>query len=199
MFEFTVNINHSVTTTTTTTTTDDWVFVDFQGFKDNFNRFIVKEFATATKNSKFHDLIKSPHSITILDEEHQKQAKWLTENYHGLNWNSGNICLSELRNTVQPIFMNKIVYVKGEEKIKWFKNMLKFEEDDSYTVVNVESIGCQINLNKKNAETNHLWKKYHACNKHSIYKNKQNPKCHCAMENVLILSDWYLQKTKPTT
>lgn len=74
----------------------NYAFIDFQGFKDNLNRFIVKEFALLTKNLKFHDIIKSP--AIILDEKHEKQAKWLTKNYHGLEWRCGHISLSELLN-----------------------------------------------------------------------------------------------------
>lgn len=54
----------------------NYAFVDFQGFKDNFNRFIVKEFAMKTKNIKFHDIIKSPINVT-LNEKYRKQTKWL--------------------------------------------------------------------------------------------------------------------------
>lgn len=90
----------------------NYAVVDFQGFKDNFDRFVVKEFAMITKNMKFHDIITSPTNVT-LDEEHLKQAKWLTENYHGLGWESGYIGLKELRNTLQPILNGKVIYVKG--------------------------------------------------------------------------------------
>lgn len=106
---------------------DNYAFIDFQGFKSNSNYFIIKEFALITKNKKFHDIIKSPANIT-LDEQHQKQTKWLTENYHGLNWNSGNISLTKLRNTIQPVLWKKIVYLKGEEKIKWFKHIFRKQE-----------------------------------------------------------------------
>lgn len=178
----------------------DWAFIDFQGFKDNSNRFIVKEFAVKTKNLKFHDIIKSPKadSVAILDKEHQKQAKWLTENYHGLEWNSGYISLSELRNIIVTILSKKVVYVKGEEKVKWLENILKTQRKNICKIINVETIGCTININKNTSCQQYT--KFHACNKHTgLKENKtKNLKCHCAMKNVSILSDWYFSKNKKT-
>ena len=174
----------------------NYAFVDFQGFKDNSNRFILKEFALITKNIKFHDIIKSP-AIT-LDERHQKQTKWLTENYHGIDWNSGNINLSELRRTIRPLLNNKIVYLKGEEKIEWFRHILEVNRANGKKsklnkIINLESMECTINLHRKDANMSN---KFHACKNHRYLKDKKNPKCHCAMENVLILSDWYIHKQK---
>lgn len=164
-------------------------FVDFQGFKDNSNRFIVKEFALITKNIKFHDIIKSPAAIT-LDEGHQKQAKWLRENYHGIDWDSGNICLTELRKTIHPLLTNKVVYLKGAEKVKWYQHIIG-PNNTNNQIINMESIGCTINLNETDIRN-----KYFACNNHPYLKNKKNPKCHCAIENVLILNDWFFREQK---
>lgn len=172
-----------------------YAFVDFQGFKDNSNRFVVKEFALLTKNIKLHDIIKSPVFVT-LDEKHQKQAKWLTENYHGLDWRSENISLTELRNKIQPILKKKIIYLKGEEKVKWFHHIFGHNNNtksNSREVINLESIACTINLHKKDEN---IRNKFHSCKYHHYLKNKKNPNCHCAMENVLILYTWYFFENK---
>lgn len=173
----------------------NYVFIDLQGFKDNSNRFIVKEFALLTNNLKFHDIIKSP--AIILDEKHEKQAKWLTENYHGLNWCCGNISLSELRNIIQPILLNKTVYLKGQEKVKWLQYILGFNKKNNTTakvnIISLETNNCLISLHK--GDTNHQ-KKYHVCKNHRSNKNEKNPICHCAMKNVLILNDWYIKEQK---
>lgn len=95
----------------------DYIFVDFQGFKDNFNRFVVKEFAAITKNIVLHYIVKSPKNI-ILDEEHRKQAEWLREK-----------------------------------------------------IVDLETIGCTISLNKQNSNRPD---KFHACTKyHNLQNNKK--------------------------
>lgn len=175
----------------------DWAFVDFQGFKSNSNRFIVKEFAMKTKNIKFHDIVKSPKAnvTAILDEDHQRQAKWLTENYHGLDWNSGFINLNELRSIIKPILMKKIIYIKGEEKVKWLKDILNDHKiNNCDIIINLETIGCTINLNKKYCTNNQQSKEFRICNKHLSMKNKKNPICHCSRVNISILSDWYFQR-----
>lgn len=173
----------------------DYAFIDLQGFKDNFNRFIVKEFVVLTKNLKFHDIIKSPKNVT-LDEEHQQQAKWLIEEYHGIYWESGYIHFTELRNTIQPILHNKIIYVKGHEKIKWIQSILNIKKDindSDYTIVDLDAIGCKLNINKINSN---IQDKFHVCKKHTAMRNKKNPKIHCAMKNVMILRDWYFTQNK---
>lgn len=175
---------------------NNYAFIDFQGFKDNLNRFIIKEFALITKNLKFHDVIKSP--AIILDEKHERQAKWLMENYHGLKWCCGNISLSELRNAIQPILINKTVYLKGEEKVKWLKYILVFSKKNNtintkLNIINLETINCPISLHKKNTSNQN---EYHTCKNHQTIKNKLNPICHCAMMNVSILNDWYTEEQK---
>lgn len=53
----------------------EWVLVDIQGFKDNTNRFIVKEICVYTKNLQFHDIIKSPAKIEQnLDRKHRRES-----------------------------------------------------------------------------------------------------------------------------
>lgn len=174
---------------------DSYAFIDFQGFKDNSNRFIVKEFALITKNLKFHDIIKSPN-IT-LDEKHERQAKWLTENYHGLKWTCGHISLFELRNTIQPILQNKTVYLKGLEKVKWLQYILGMRNENNVTIkiniIDLETINCSISLHKKDINQQN---KFYVCENHRSIKNKKNVVCHCAMENVLILNDWCIEKQK---
>lgn len=162
----------------------NYAIVDFQGFKDNSNRFIVKEFALITKNLKFHDIIKSP--AIILDEKHERQAEWLTKNYHGLDRSIGHISLTELHNTIHPILMNKTVYVKGEEKVKWMQYILSANK--KINIINLETINCLISLHKKNIRN-----KFYACKNHQNIENKKNRIYHCAMENVSILNDWRVQ------
>lgn len=177
----------------------NYAFVDFQGFKDNSNRFIVKEIVVITKNIIFSEIIKSPK--IGLNGKQWKQAKWLTEYYHGLDWHSGYICLIEMCDTIEPILSKKNIYLKGEEKIKWFKHIMELNNKkknnnrvtNDYNIVNLESLGCQINLNRPH-ENNP--KNYHICNKHRSLKEKKNPKCHCAMQNALILSKWYFDYTR---
>lgn len=169
----------------------NYAFIDFQGFKDNSNSFIVKELALSTKNIKFHDTIKSP--AIILDKKHEREARWLTKNYHGLEWHCGQISLTELRKTIQPILQNKTVYVKGQEKVQWLQYILGFNDKNTakINIINLETMNCTISLNKNYINNQNM---YHACKNHQDIKNKS--KHHCAMKNVLLLNDWYIDEQK---
>lgn len=175
----------------------NYAFVDVQGFKDNFNRFILKEFVFITRNITFHDFVFAPK--IWLDESHQKQANWLTENYHGLNWNDGFSSFSEFYKTIKPLLAQKVIYLKGEEKVKWFNytfgpnRKIKANKID-YKAINLETLGCTINLNQK-FDSNGPYK-FHPCKRHIGLKNKKNPTFHCALQNALILSHWYNTQKK---
>lgn len=157
-------------------------FIDVQGFKIKSNTFIVKEIAVITHNSTFHDVIKSPFPFKNLDDEDKKQAVWLTKNYHGFNWNSGSISMTELRRILISIFKKTDkIYVKGQEKVQWLHSILDCKTFSS-NIINIEQIGCEIKL-KKNIR-NEIYA--NVCKKHSNH-------FHCALRNVLDLSDWYLK------
>lgn len=164
----------------------EWILVDVQGFKDNANRFILKEISVETKNIQFHDIIKSPAIIERnLDRKHRKGSNWLTKKYHGISWTDGYITLNELRQTLYPIFNNSNaqVYVKGGEKMKWVKEIFGNEElncknveDEDFDVLPEERGKC--------------W----ACYKHKHILDGN--KIHCALENVKVLKKWFMRRKK---
>lgn len=161
----------------------EFAIVDLQGFKDNSNTFIVKEFSFATKNLKFSDIIHSTCTFDELSAAKQKSAKWLTQNFHGITWYDGDIDVNELQDIIKPILSNKIVFVKGEEKIIWLKILL---HDSFYKIVNVETLGCNLNLHK-NVEMFGLM-----CSKHK----RMSHNLHCTLNNVGKIFDWYLAYRK---
>lgn len=161
----------------------EWMLFDVQGFKDNNNRFIVKEIYVETKNLQFHDIIKSPAIIEkSLDKKHRRESNWLIKNYHGISWKDGYITLNELRRTLYPIFNdnNMHVYVKGEEKIKWVKEIM---ENDGINCKNVEKEGFDVLPEEK--------EKCWACTKHKHIAT--TTKVHCALENVKLLKKWFMR------
>lgn len=157
----------------------EYAIVDLQGFKDNSNNFIIKEFSFATKNIKFSDIIQSTCAFDELSIPKQKSANWLTDNFHGITWYDGDIDVNELRDTIKPILSTKIVFVKGEEKIIWLKNLLR---DSLQNVVNIETLGCNLNLHK-NSEMFGMM-----CSKHK----RMSHNLHCALNNVSQIFNWYL-------
>lgn len=151
-------------------------FVDLQGFLFDNNRFHVKEICILTKNIKFHEFVKPPIPFSELTAFYKKQADWLEESYHGLNWNAGYITSQEVRNTVLPILKGKIVFLKGANKVKWMKQIL----GDSFIIcINIEEIGCDFKLSEQKT-----------CNQTACAKHKHAHSC-CARNNVSLLKKWF--------
>lgn len=176
-----------------TTMEKNYAFVDFQGFKSNTNKFIVKEFAITTKNVQFHDIIKSPYTLHHLDIQHQRQVHWLTKNHHGLDWSNGFITLNELRRTIEPILHNKIAYVKGGEKTKWLKQILG-NKRNICEIIDIDSDECPLNFEKQ--DVINYYRKFHTCHKHKLIKKMQARNCHCALVNTLVLRNWFSNQSK---
>lgn len=152
-------------------------FIDLQGFLYGDNStFAIKEICIFTKNIKLHEFVKPPFSFNELKGHFKKQAEWLEEYHHGLNWNTGYITLQELQITISPILKGKILLVKGCNKVKWMKDIL---EDQQIICINVEDINCELQLNKE------IRQSQFACKKHK-YSNS-----HCARSNAALIKNWF--------
>lgn len=104
-----------------------FAFIDLQGFrtkscyKHNYIRFICKEFCMIHGDIKFHAIVKSPYSFNKVPSYYRGQILWLARNYHGLTYNCGDTPIHEVvKNTYEQI-KDKIVLVKGSEKILWLQ------------------------------------------------------------------------------
>lgn len=159
----------------------DFAIVDLQGFKDNNNRFIVKEFYLQSRNMKFHDIIKSPIGYkNKLNSTQQKSVEWLTKNFHGISWEDGFITLKELRSALRVYLDQTRIYMKGEEKIIWIKHIMK---NDDLICVNLEDFDCDINLNDIRNKQDFV-----CCENHShITPGKF---AQCAVANVKAIHNW---------
>lgn len=102
------------------------VVIDFQGFKDNRNNFIIKELALQkinnskeiTKPTK-HYLFLPPFDFKYLPPKQQKQAAWLKKNHHSFLWRQGVNRYGKLINILQNIAVTcNSIYTKGTEKRK---------------------------------------------------------------------------------
>lgn len=162
----------------------EWILIDIQGFKENKNNFILKEICLETKNLQFHDIIKSPARLEKkLDKKHRRQVKWLTKHFHGISWSDGYITLNEMRRTLCSIFNNKNIhiYVKGEEKIDWLKQIL---QNDTLIYTNVENYEFEV----LSEDREKCW----PCTKHKHID--ESDKIHCALENVKMLKKWFMRQ-----
>lgn len=156
----------------------DFAFIDLQGFLYNHkNSLLVKEICILTKNIKFHEFVKSPFPFNKLNYHFKKQAKWLEDYHHGLNWDMGYITLQELRTTISPILNGKILFVKGANKVKWMEDIL---DDKKIICINMEDINCDLSLNKWETTINQF-----SCEKH------KNLSSHCARSNATLLKKWF--------
>jgi len=104
----------------------DYIIIDIQGFYDNKNKFILKEIATLKSSGEVHHfIIKAPYSFNLLTAKTKYTNNWLTKNFHGFYWSDGKTKFCSVINFLKN-HLNKQtkIYVKGEEKQKWVKNIL---------------------------------------------------------------------------
>lgn len=92
--------------------------VEFHAFKDNNDRFIVKEFAIVNQHFRCHLVFDPPYSFNVLSFKMQRMARWLSHRFHLIRWDAKGIPYDEdliknLCNTFQ------LIYTKGLEKTKF--------------------------------------------------------------------------------
>lgn len=164
----------------------DIAIIDVQGFfvhKSNKKQdFVLKEICVFIDNKYIHHIVSSPYHYSSLNKQTKKQIYWLQTNHHGLNWESGNTSWTELRSRLLFLINLhvKTIYVKGENKIQWIKELF---DDSSLNVINMENFGCTISLHKP---TN-----LQPCEYHTQRKKNINIMYHCALQNVQQLRRWY--------
>jgi len=164
-------------------------FVDLQGFMDG-HVFVAKEMCilsvnnnNSNNNKLYHYIFKPPYDWYILLKESRQQALWLKCFHHGFNWSEGFTDYFDIYSCIQPLLdtvghMDAVIYVKGREKVEWLRTLCQYQD---INCVNIEDVGCTINLNDVE------------------YKSQvQEPHCHkhkkllqCAYQNVLILQNWF--------
>lgn len=151
---------------------DNVVYVDLQGFKSNSNKFIPKEVAIIFSKNEYNSfIVKPPYDFKYLSTEKKKEAKWLTKNYHHINWTDGSVSLESVCNFLIANIKHSKVYVKGEEKKNWLEEMVHQQ------IFNIEEIGC-INFKQMEAKNlDNIYCKYH-----------QKLNGICALRNVFLLA-----------
>lgn len=156
---------------------NEYVFVDVQGFKGSHNRFICKEFCLVDESGIFHEIIQSPFPVTRLSTHLRKQVKWVTQNYHGLSYEDGDMHIIELTEKMSPKMLNKKILVKGDEKIKWLEYMFRF--CGNISCLNVEDMNISYNCRENDL--------YDSCEFHRWIREGSLPVC--ARYNALLLQD----------
>lgn len=154
--------------------------LDFQGFKNVHNEFVVKELAILSTDGQFYELqlFQPPCDFNDLPQHLQKQVVWLEKQYHGLYWGSGCKNYSSLKDVLKGITLDGDIYIKGRDKQKFISKLL---EELNVNVINLEDLGCP-NLNILKQQIN--LKVMKPC---SFNHNQK----HCAYVNVHVLLDWW--------
>lgn len=153
---------------------DEYVFVDIQGFKTYKERFIIKEFCMLVGDYMFHTTVKSPYCFQKLPPFYKRQATMLTNRFHGLSFDSGDMHICELIEKAYPFMQGKKVLVKGKAKKTWLHHI--FRNCDDINCINIEDLYGQVMYVNE--------KMYPNCGQHM-----NNLISHCAFSNALKLKD----------
>jgi len=96
------------------------VVLDVQCFKDDANRYVVKEACAVDVDTGavlLHHIARPPYPRDQLSADKQRECEWLTRCYHGLDWRHGDIAYPALLDKLRACLHRRYaVYVKGEEK-----------------------------------------------------------------------------------
>lgn len=155
-----------------------YVYVDIQGFKKPQNRFICKEFCLLQDNGyKFHTFVKSTMSFKKLPSFHKRQALWLMNNHHKIDYDFGDMDSFDLRDQMYPKMRNKIILVKGSDKIKWLKYM--FRHHGEIECIDIDSLDLDTSMKQIDP--------YEICDYHNqVFGWTPGP---CAMSTALMIQD----------
>lgn len=159
--------------------------IDFQGFRDDGNNYIIKELSVQPiKNAKFcgvcdQYLFLPPFDYRHLSEKTKKVNEWINKNYLGLSWNCGLKEYSELPVILQKYIHGKCIYIKGHEK----KIALQKELNCYVKIVNIETLKCP-SLSVLKNQSIYLWQERCPYEHSSI---------NCALSNVFYITKWIIQ------
>lgn len=149
--------------------------VDIQGFKTDDNKFILKEISIYYENHIQTFLVRQPFPFYDLSKSERKQVHWIERN-RGIYWSEGFIPYSNYKNVIVSILKDKFIFTKGDEKVRWMK-----EITENNNVYNLENENCPSLLS--------LYEQYKSSNDlyNCVYHNNV-----CALKNVLCLRKWCL-------
>lgn len=149
--------------------------VDFQGFKQPHDKFVVKEFSAITVQEDFQyfALFKPPCQLESLPEQYQRINHWMIRNFHGLPWESGDVPYNDFKPYINHILKSaKHIYVKGLDKKKWLEHIL----EKPTIIINMQDIQCPSLKKFKTSE--------------QLHPHQGMQDYNCAYENVLHLRTW---------
>lgn len=115
--------------------------VEFHGFRDEQNKWIIKELAIVAELFTLNVVFKSPYTKGwVTCRKTRKTISWLERNYHQIHWEDGTVPFKySLVRTLLRQF--DTVYTKGLEKKQFLDqfhdNVCEIEENVTNDVSNV--------------------------------------------------------------
>ena len=94
-----------------------WTILDIQGFKSSDNEFIVKELFILKETSSSSFLFKPPFDKDKLSAKAKRSNQYCTDNFHGLDWDSGEVPYCEMEEIIKSFCKDSKVVCKGSEKL----------------------------------------------------------------------------------
>lgn len=98
--------------------------VEFQAFRNNQDKFIVKELAffDISTNVVNYFLFKPPFPFKKLNTKSSRTNKWLMEHLHHITWDEGFTEYKELDSIMYHYCQQyDKIYTTGDEKSKWIR------------------------------------------------------------------------------
>lgn len=118
--------------------------VDVQGFKRPMNKFVLKEISIIAVNGDYNEepltlIFKPPTTWSSLPAKYKAMNAWLERNFHGLQWNSGEIAYSAAATKIRAALEGaRTIYIKGLEKSLWLARIV----DPSTEIIDMETLDC---------------------------------------------------------
>jgi hypothetical protein len=151
-----------------------FIVIDVQGFRTP--DFVPKEIAIWDGKRIGHYVFKEPFSFKYLPASLQRQANWLTNNYHRLKWTDGDVELSRIPYILKNIVRyGKTIYCKGTSK----REYLRKHFDDDIIINDLE----------KTQRLRIQSKKQYKCISTDCFYHLNGV---CAVENVKLIYDYLL-------
>lgn len=155
------------------------IIVDVQGFKNQNNEFIIKELVIGTSEHTQIFLIKPPYPFSALTLEERKRVWWIERN-RGYRWSEGHIDYKEFKRLIKPYFKKRKIIVKGEEKVKWVRELCEHENVLDISNKGLPNLETLSNLYCKDMFS-------YNCFNHLKY---------CALKNVICIKKWLIDNNK---
>lgn len=149
-----------------------------QGFRDQ-HRFICKEFSLIDGDFQYHAIVKSPYRFSKLNEYFQRHATWVSNFFHGLTYDCGDVHIVEVISKVYPKIMNKKIIVKEPWKKLWLRYIFRNCPELDYVFIN--DLGLDMAVHSINIG------KYKRCEYHEETCELRHRQC--ARQSVLEMKD----------